>query len=60
MSLKEDALRDTRVLNTWLDDVESVILEIVVQDALSNSEVFVGVFDNGFLEVDIEFKHLKL
>ena len=60
MSLKEDALRDTRVLNTWLDDVESIILEIVVQDALSNSEVFVGVFNNGFLEVDIEFKHLKL
>ena len=60
MSLKENTLRDTRVLNTWLDDVEGIILKIVVEDALSNSEVFVGVFDNRFLEVDIEFKHLKL
>lgn len=60
MSFQEDALRNTSVLNAGLDDVESIIFKVVVEDALSDSEVFVGVLNNWFLEINIELKYLKL
>ena len=60
VSLQEDALRDTSILDTRLNDVESIILKVVVEDALSDSEVFVGVLNNWFLEINIELKYLKL
>lgn len=60
MSFQKDALWDTRVFNSWLDDVDSVIVEVVVDDALSNSVVFVGILDDGFLEVAVEAKDLSV
>jgi hypothetical protein len=58
VSLQEDSLRDSRVLDSWLDDVDGVIVKVVVDGALSNSEVLVGVFDNWFLEVAVEAQNL--
>jgi hypothetical protein len=60
VSLQENALRDTSVLNARLDDVECIILKIVVEDALSNSEVFIGVLNNWLLEINIELKYLSV
>ena len=60
VSLKEDALRDTSVLNTLLNDVDGVIVEVVVDGALSDSIVLGRVFDNWLLEVSFEVKNLKV
>ena len=40
--------------------MKSIIFKVVVEDALSDSEVFVGVLNNWFLEINIELKYLKL
>lgn len=58
MSLQEDSLGNTRVLNLWLEDVDGVIVEEVVDSALSGSEVFVWIFDNWLDEKGIEDKDL--
>jgi len=58
VSLQEDSLRDSRVLDSWLDDVDGVIVQIVVNDTFSNSKILVGVFDNWFLEVAMEAQNL--
>jgi hypothetical protein len=47
-------LWDSGVLNSWLDDVDGVIVKVVVDGALSDSVVLVGVFHNWFLEVSTE------
>jgi len=60
VSLQEDSLRDSRVLDSWLDDVDGVIVQIVVNDTFSNSEILVGVFDNWFLEVAMEAQNLSV
>ena len=59
MSLQENSLWDTGVLNSVLDDVDGVIIKVVEDDALSNSEVLVGVFNDWLLEIGEEFKDLK-
>ena len=59
VSLEEDALRNTSVLNAGLNDVKSVIIKIVVDDAFADTEVFVGVLDDGLLEVSVELEHLQ-
>lgn len=58
VSLQEDALGDTSVLNSWLDDVDGVIVQVVVDDALAESEVLVGVLNDWLLEVCVEAKNL--
>ena len=58
VSLQEDSLRDTRILDSWLDDVDGVVIKVVVDDALPDSVVLVGVFDNWLLEVSVEAKDL--
>jgi len=58
MSLQKDSLRHSRVLNSWLDDVDGVIVKVVVDDAFSDSVVFVWVFNNWFLEVSVEAENL--
>jgi hypothetical protein len=58
VSLQEYALWDSGVLYSRLDDVDGVIVEIVVDDALSNSIVFVGIFDNWLLEIAMEAQNL--
>jgi len=60
VSLHEDSLWDSRVLDSWLDDVNGIIVKIVVNGALSNSEILVGVFYNWLLEVTIEAQNLSV
>ena len=59
MSLKENALRNTRVSNFGLEDVSGVIFKVVVDGALAKAVVFIWVFNNGLLEVGGEIKDLK-
>lgn len=59
VSLQEDALGDARVLNLRFNDVDCVIIQVVVDNAFADSEVFIWVFNNWFLEVGIEFEDLK-
>jgi len=40
--------------------VESIILKIVIKDTLSNSKVFIGIFDNRFLEINVELENLSV
>lgn len=58
MSLQENTLRDTRVFNLWLEDMDGVVIEEVVDSALSRSEVFIWVFNNWFDEKGIKDKDL--
>jgi len=58
MSLQENSLWDSRVFNSMLNDVDGVIIEIVEDDAFSNSEVLVGIFYDWLLEISVEFKDL--
>jgi hypothetical protein len=58
VSFQEDSLWHSRVLNSWLDDVDGVVIKVVVDDALPDSIVFVCVLNNWFLEVTMESQHL--
>ncbi len=58
MSFQEDALWDSAVLNSMFKNMNSVVVEIVEDDAFSDSEVLVLIFDNWLLEVSIEAKCL--
>ncbi len=60
MSLKENSLGDSGVFNSFFNDVECVVVQIVVDDALSDSVVFIGVLDNWLLEVTVEVQDLYL
>lgn len=59
MALEEDALGHTCVLNSRLDDVQGVVLEVVVDDACADTIVLVRVLDDWLLEVSVELEHLK-
>lgn len=39
--------------------MNGVIIEVVVDDAFTNSVVFIGVFNNRLLEVAVELEYLK-
>ena len=52
-SLEENALRDAGVGDTRLDDVESVIVQVEVDDALPNAEVLRWVLNDGLKEVGL-------
>ena len=60
MALEEDSLWDTSVLNAVLDDVDGVILKVVVEDALADAVVLVGILNDWLLEVNFEIENLKL
>ena len=60
VSLEEDALRDASVLYALLNDVDCIIIEVVVDGALSDPVVFGRVFDDWLLEVSFEVKNLKV
>lgn len=51
VSFHEDSLWDSGVLNSWLDDVDGVVIKIVVDNTLSQSVVLIGIFNDWFLEV---------
>ena len=40
--------------------MDGVVVEVVVEDALADPVVLVGVFNNWLLEVGFEVKHLKV
>jgi len=60
VSLHEDALGNSGVLNSWLNDVDGVVIEVIVDDALSKSVVLVGVFNYWLLEVSFESEDLSV
>ena len=59
VAFQKDALGNSRVLDSGLDDVQCAVFQVVVDDALADAIVFVGVFDDGLLEVGAEVKDLK-
>lgn len=38
--------------------MESIVIKVVIDDALSDSVVLIGIFDHGLLEITEELKHL--
>jgi len=60
MPLHEDALWDSGVLNSWLNNVNGIILEIIEDGAVSDSIIFVRVLNDWFLEVSAEFEYLSI
>ena len=58
MTFHENSLRNTRILDSWLDDVDGIIVKIVVNDALSDSVILIRVLNNWFLEVTVEAQYL--
>lgn len=58
MSLQEDALGDATVFNSLLNDMDGIIVQIVVDDALPDSEVLIWVLNYWLLEVGCELEDL--
>ena len=58
-ALKENALRDSRVLDAGLNDVEGVIIEVEVDDALPDTVVLRRVLNDGLEEVGLEVEDLQ-
>ena len=58
MALQEDSLRDATVLNSILQDMKSVIIEVIVNSAFANAVVLIGVLYNGLLEIGLEVQNL--
>lgn len=59
VSLEEDALGDASVLNTGFDDVNRVVFEVEIENALADAEIFGRIFNDWFLEVAFKIQHLK-
>jgi hypothetical protein len=60
VSLHEDSLWNSGVLNSWLDDVDGIVIKIVVDSAFSDSVVLIGIFNNWLLEITGETKYLSV
>ena len=60
VSFEKNALRDTRVFDFRLAYVDWVVFQMIIKYTLSNSEVFIFVFNNWFLKVAEETKHLSI
>lgn len=60
MSLQENTLRNSWILNAVLNDVNGVVFKVKVDDTFAHAEVFVAIFNNWLLEVGFEIKHLKI
>jgi hypothetical protein len=58
VSLKEDALRDATVLNSILKNVQSIIIQIIVNGAFADTIIFVRVLYDRLLEVGLEVQNL--
>jgi len=58
VSLQENSLRHSGVLNLGLEDVDGVVIEEVVDSALARSEVLVGVLHDGLDEVGVKDQDL--
>ena len=60
VAFEEDALRDACVFDLGLGDVEGVVVEVVVDDALANAVVLARVLVHCLLEVPEEAQHLSV
>jgi hypothetical protein len=60
VTLEENTLGDSWVLDTWLEDVNSVIFEVIIDGALAETVVLGGALNNGLLEESSEVKDLKM
>ena len=58
-TLQEDALRDARVGHTRLEDMESIIIQVEVDDALPDAVVLRGVLNDRLQEVRLEIEDLN-
>ena len=58
MSLEENSLWHSGVLNLRLEDVDGVVIEEVVDSALARSEVLVGVLHDGLDEISVKDQDL--
>lgn len=59
VSLQEHSLRNATVFYLGLKHVQSIVIEIVVNNALAYAIVFIGVFNDWLLEICIEVQHLQ-
>ena len=51
-------MRNARVFYSRLNDVDSVILQVVIDDTLADTVILIRVLDYWFLEVCLEIKYL--
>ena len=58
-TLEEDALRNTGVGDAWLNDMERIVVQVEVKDALPDAIVLSGVLDDRLKEVGLEVEDLK-
>jgi len=54
VSLQENTLRNTTVFNSIFQNVKSIIIEVIVNCAFTDTIVFVGVLNNRLLEIGFE------
>lgn len=60
MTFQKDTLWYSSILNSWFNNVNGIVIQVVENNAFTNSEIFIWVFDNWFLEVSVEFKNLSI
>lgn len=60
MAFQKYTLWNSRVWNSGLQDMNSIIFKIVVDSALAETVVFIWIFNNWFLEEGTEIKNLKM
>jgi hypothetical protein len=58
VTLKENSLGNSGVRDTGLQNVDSVVLQVVIHSALTEAVVLVLVLNNSLLEVDGEVQNL--
>jgi hypothetical protein len=58
VSLQENALRNTAVFNSILQDVKSIIIKVIVNSAFADAVVFIRILNNWLLEVGLEVQNL--
>jgi hypothetical protein len=54
MSLEEDSLWNTSVFDSWLNNVDGIIVEVVVDDTFSESKVLIWILNNWLLKIGIK------
>lgn len=59
VAFQKDALWDTSIFNSWFNNVDGIIIEVVKDDTFTNSEILIPVLNDWFLEVSMEFKNLN-
>ena len=60
MAFQKYTLWNSRVWNSGLQDMNSIIFKIKVDSALAETVVFIWIFNNWFLEEGTEIKNLKM